>query len=124
MLYLISPYTHDDPEVMAQRLLITRAAGAILAERGVHFISGVLLGDAYAAALRVEVDHAWWMGRCLPLLDVCDRAGVLPLPGWRDSAGVAAEIAAAQGYRLTVETMIELYDAALERAGLPTWKDA
>jgi hypothetical protein len=122
MLYLISPLTHSDPAVVVRRLEITRAAGSILAERGVDFVSGVLLGDAYVEALRVEVDHAWWMRRCLPLLRVCDRAGVLPIPGWGESNGVRDEISEAKLYRLPVETMLELYDAAAERAGLPDWR--
>jgi len=123
MIFLTSPLTHSDPDIWARRVLETRHACAILAERGEHFISPVLLGEAYDELLRIDVDHAWWMGRCLPLLEVCTEVHVLPLPGWRESRGVALEVDAGKRYGLPIVNRLELAEAARVRAGEPSWRE-
>jgi hypothetical protein len=123
MIFLTSPLTHANPEVFALRLLETRHACAILAERGEHFISPVLMGEGYAGQLRVDINHAWWMVRCLPLLEVCEAVHILPLPGWSESRGLAIEVAAAKRFRLPVINRVELAEAAMVRAGEPSWRE-
>ncbi len=123
MIFLTSPLTHPNPEVFARRVLETRHACAILAERGEHFVSPVLMGEAYGDLLRIDVDHAWWMTRCLPLLEVCTALHVLPLPGWSESRGVSIEIAHGKRYGLPIINRLELAEAAMLRAGEPSWRE-
>lgn len=123
MIFLSSPLAHADPAVSERRILETRQACAILAERGEHFISPVLMGESYGSLLRVDVDHAWWMARCLPLLEACTEVHVLPLPGWSESRGVEIEVATAKQFRLPVINRVELAEAAMMRAGEPSWRE-
>lgn len=123
MIFLTSPLTHPNPEVFARRVLETRHACAILAERGEHFVSPVLMGEAYGDLLQIDVDHAWWMARCLPLLEVCTAVHVLPLPGWSESRGVRLEIEHGKRYGLPIVNRVELAEAAMVRAGEPSWRE-
>lgn len=123
MIFLTSPLTHPDLAVYERRMLETRHACAILAERDEDFISPVLLGEAYGELLRIDVDHAWWMRRCLPLLEVCTAVHVLPLPGWSESRGVQIEIEAGKRFGLPIVNRLELAEAARVRAGEPTWRE-
>lgn len=123
MIYLASPLTHINPAVRDLRILETRHACAILAEHGEDFISPVLHGEAYGDLLRIDVDHAWWMRRCLPLLEVCTAVHVLPLPGWSESRGVQIEIEAGKRFGLPIVNRADLAEAARMRAGEPSWRE-
>ena len=50
-------------------------------------------------------DFASYKEQDLAMLAVCDELVVLMLPGWRDSVGVAAEIAAAEELNMPITYM-------------------
>lgn len=94
--YLASPYNHADPAIMeARRSAVCRKAGELIAA-GVPVISPI----AHNVAVIREVggDTGWdrWQAQDLAMLSVCGKVAVLRLPGWEQSKGVAAEIAAAR----------------------------
>ena len=94
--YVASPYTHSDPEVVADRVEKVRECVKIIMEEwdmAVPF-SPVL----YTAGLQehgVEPEEGWYQF-CLPFLKKADRLIVLMLDGWEDSVGIGLEIAFAQ----------------------------
>ncbi len=93
MIYLASPYTHADPDVMQDRFEAVRqvAAGYLLAGRAVY--SPIVHGHVIAAAHDLPVSFDFWMQHCLAMLSRAQKLHVLQLDGWRESRGVAAEIA-------------------------------
>jgi|GEM_PF-5484439 len=48
------------------------------------------------------LDAVFWEAWCKPLLEASDCVVIPPIEGWRDSAGIAAEVAAADEHGLPV----------------------
>lgn len=101
IIYLSAPYTDPDRSVMERRAAIINRATALLLEQGHIVYSPVTHGAAVAPYLSGERSHIWWMRQCIALLDALATQKnfvlwVLPLPGWRNSRGVAMEISWAQ----------------------------
>lgn len=98
IVYLATPYSHPDLAVVEARVdAVNRAAAKLVAEGHVVFSPitmthplGVLLGN-HLSPVWYEFDH--------PFMDASAECVVLTLDGWRESLGVAREIAyfAAQG---------------------------
>lgn len=126
LIYLASPYTHPDQETVYRRYRVACAAAAILMEEGHTVFSPIAHSHAIADFLpdAVRFDHDHWMRQDLAILALCDEMHVLPLPGWGQSRGVAAEIAFATERGIPVINRVALMDDALARARLPRWKDA
>lgn len=122
--YLASPYSHRDPVVMeARRVAACKKAGELIAA-GVAVISPI----AHNVAVLREVGGAtgWvhWEKQDIALLQACRRLLVLRLPGWDDSEGVAAEMAAARRCGLEVDFIDEDTDVAVWRVSQLNWRDA
>lgn len=100
--YLASPYEARDAagnpnadEMQRRAIIAARAAGKML-ERGLLVFCpvahGQMIVECYTRAFGTP---ASWLRLDLRLLASCDEVAVLTLPGWRESSGVAAEIAEA-----------------------------
>lgn len=103
LVYLASPYSHYDPLVREARFRAAAACCAAMLARGVHVLSPVVYGHPVALAGGHDTDWQTWRDLDLDILWRCDTLAVLTLPGWRESVGVAAEIAEAKRCRMTVE---------------------
>lgn len=92
LIYLASPYTHEDPWVMGKRAEAATKAFARLLCDGLCAYSPI--ASCHAAAVEHGLDTGWafWKAYDQRLIDACDSVMVLTLPGWRESVGVAAEI--------------------------------
>jgi hypothetical protein len=75
--------------------------------RGVPVLSPVVYGHPVALAGGHDTDWQTWRDLDLALLRRCDSLAVLTLPGWRESVGVAAEVAEATRFRMTVQYLDE-----------------
>ena len=104
MLYLAAPYTHADPNIRRARAhCITVLTGELMRRITYDwFFSPIVQGHSVAQHLPPEVreDHDFWMRQCLPMLKVCDWLIVLPIHGWRESRGIAEEMAFAEVNRI------------------------
>ena len=117
-LYLASPYTSPYPEVRNARVKLASAIAARLMERGYVVFSPITHGHSIAEHLPAESahSHAFWMAQCLPMLADCDLLVVLPVDGWRESRGVAEELAFARLHDIPIfiwqshDSMFELLD--------------
>jgi hypothetical protein len=93
--YLASPYSHPDPAVREQRFREACRATAALLRAGLAVFSPI-------AHSHVLVDYGlptewdWWEHFDRRYMEPCDEVIVLMLDGWRDSAGVQAEIRMAE----------------------------
>lgn len=102
VVYLASPYTHDDPAVVVQRYRVTRAATAAMLRAGVHVYSPIVHCHALAVAHDLPTDAAFWGAYNRAMLGRCDVLAVLTLDGHDTSRGVAGEVAYAREHGLMV----------------------
>lgn len=110
VVYLASPYSHKDPEVMEWRYRAAVEAAAHLMLQGDVVFSpiahshaiGKILGKQAGGPLDANT-HAFWMAQDLPLLRRATRLVVLMLPGWSSSKGLQEEIQVADDSRIPVD---------------------
>ena len=97
MIYLASPFTHDDPAVRQQRYeAACRAAAALISQGQIVFSP---ISHSYGiSADGLPPDWHFWEKHDRRYLEVCDELAVLMLDGWQESVGVQAEIAIAREY--------------------------
>ena len=98
LIYLASPYSHDDPAVRVLRYEDACVACAALMRAGVTVISPIASSHAIAELGGIAGSWEQWRDLDLRLLDACDAVWVLTLDGWEKSAGVAAEIDYAEAH--------------------------
>lgn len=92
MIYLASPYTHDDPAVMAQRFdAVCHAAGALM-KSGKHVYSPIVHSHPIATRCGLPIEWEYWRDFDTRMIAACDELWVLNLHGVTRSRGVAAEI--------------------------------
>ncbi len=100
--YLASPYSHPDPAIREGRYRAACAVAAILSARGDLVFSPVAHGHGIGLSGRLPVAWEYWQRLDLRMLASCDSLTVLCVAGWRESVGVAAEIAFARELGLPV----------------------
>lgn len=118
MIYIASPYHHPDPAVMHQRFHAVCTEVAAIMRKGLVPYSPIAHNHYLACNFDLPRDWSFWEHYDLHILSVCDGLWVLMLPGWKESRGVAAEIAFAERRGIPV-CYIEVgdMDDATTRAG-------
>jgi len=103
MIYLATPYTHDDPAVMLERFLQVNRTAARLMASGVHLISPI--SHTHPIALAGELPTSWdyWEAYDRRLIEICTGMSVVCQDGWDCSVGVTAEVNIAREFGLAVE---------------------
>lgn len=91
MLYLASPFSHDDPEVREARYKAALAETALMLSSGHNVFSPICYSYQFERDCGLS-DWAFWMRVDLDILSRCGEVHVLMLPGWDVSRGVKAEI--------------------------------
>ena len=94
MIYLASPYTHPAPAVRLERYHAVCRAAAGLIRAGCVVFSPIAHSHAITEH-GLPVEWSFWERQDREHLRRCDELLVLKLAGWRDSAGVQAEVALA-----------------------------
>ena len=96
--YLASPYSDPDPDVRQRRFVeVCRAAARMMTMDRIAVYSPVAHGHSIAEHGDIDATaHTFWMAQCLPFIHAADELVVLMLDGWRDSIGVASEVAQAK----------------------------
>lgn len=94
--YLATPYTDYCQGRTAAFQHAAEAAAALL-RRGLLVYSPIAHSHPIAEHGRLDpCDQHLWMALDLEMLDRCNSLLVVQMPGWNESAGVAAEIAHAE----------------------------
>lgn len=91
-IYLASPYTDDDPEVVLSRYEATRAFTANALEEGFHVYSPIVHCHELAHYHSLPKDFEFWKSYNLAMLTAASHLWVLALEGWQESKGVQMEI--------------------------------
>lgn len=91
MIYLASPYSHDDPAIREKRFEIVCRAAADFMREGFHIFSPIAHTHPI---LQYGLPKGWefWKPYDREFLVFCRELWVLRMDGWRKSVGVSAEI--------------------------------
>ena len=91
-IYVASPYTHLDPDVMADRMLEAMRYTAYLIKKGEWAYSPIV--HCHDMALRYDFpkSHTFWMGFDAAMICPCTEVHVLQLEGWEQSEGIRHEL--------------------------------
>lgn len=92
LIYISTPYSHTDKEVVEKRVLLVTLYVAKLVSEGTMAISPITYGDALLKVRKLPSDYSFWNTFCLSLLNKCDEMIVYKIDGWEDSIGVKDEI--------------------------------
>ena len=103
LVYLATPYSHDDPAVREQRFRVVNRVAAELMRDGMHIYSPI--SHTHPIAMASDLPKGWdfWEQYDRVVLDACVKVVVLRQDGWEESTGVKAEIEIAKELRLPVE---------------------
>ena len=95
MIYLASPYSHNDPAIREQRFRAACQAAAAMLRDGQVVFSPIVHSHPLVA---FGLPTAWssWERIDRAYLERCDEIVVLMLDGWEASVGVGAEIGIAR----------------------------
>ena len=95
-IYLAAPYSHPDPAVMEARVLAADAAAVRLMQTGLIVYSPLSHWHRAAQAHGLPTNALFWRDANWRELMLSDALHVLKLDGWKDSQGLAWEIAWAE----------------------------
>lgn len=102
MIYIAAPYTHASAIIRAERAGKAAQAMFALGREGINSISPTFLGHALEEKFRTNLPYEFWLEWSRALLVKCHEVYVLPLPGWRESRGVAEECRYAAALKLPI----------------------
>jgi hypothetical protein len=110
MIYLATPYTHDDPSMMRRRFeLVTRAA-AYLCAMGECVYSPISHGHPIGLEAQNPIALDVWKEMERTIMPACSELLVVIQYGWRDSEGAMREIRLAQKCEIPVRGLRLKFD--------------
>lgn len=92
MIFLSSPYTHQDKKIQQERYDSLAKIAAELTANGEHSFSPIIYGLELCKYKEMPTDFEFWESFCLHFLKMADKIYVLQFDGWESSTGVQAEI--------------------------------
>lgn len=103
LVYLASPYYHDNSYVMQERYEAVSHAVMLLTTAGISAISPVTVYHPFKKLdYKFNQTDSDLSKVCSSILYHCDAMYVLTLNGWKDSIGVKAEVEMARGLFMPV----------------------
>lgn len=102
-IYLATPYTHKDKQMMIARFKMVNIEAAKLMAAGNHVFSPI--SHTHPIAVVGDLPRGWeyWKEYDRRILKICTKIVVLRLPGWDISTGVQAEIKVGEEYGIPIE---------------------
>lgn len=115
-IYLATPYTNPEREIMVTRFLMVNKVAAKLMAEGKYIFSPISHTHPIAEAGNLPRGWEYWEGYDRRILSTCNRIIVLKLPGWQESKGVQAEIKIGEELGIPVDYLdydVEAYQKLL-----------
>lgn len=103
LIYLATPYSHPNPEVMEQRFRAVNKVAAKLMEQGLHIFSPISHSHPISIEGNLPTNWEYWESYDRVFLNASQKLIVLKLDGWEESVGVAAEIRIAGELGIDIE---------------------
>ena len=91
-IFVISPYTDDDPAIIAQRVRAAEKYIANLTQQGIVAYSTIAAMDHIVHEYELRSDYAFWRKHCETMMECSKEVHVLQLDGWKESEGVQQEM--------------------------------
>lgn len=92
MIYLVSPYSHEQESVRHRRFLQARDYTYYALARGVSLFSPIVYGHQFSREYGAGTAHEDWLTFNCDMMDAAECLWVLKLDGWETSRGVQHEI--------------------------------
>jgi len=93
LIYLASPYSHEDMKVCRERFERVCFVAARLMEKGLFVYSPIAHTHPIAIHGGLDhLDHDFWMNMDKVMMDRCDELYVCAMDGWKESEGISIEI--------------------------------
>ena len=96
LIYLASPYSHEDPEIRQQRFETVCFVAANLMREGRHVFSPIAHSHPIAVKGDLPLDFSYWEEFDRKMVSACQELWVVRMDGWVESRGVKAEIKIAE----------------------------
>jgi hypothetical protein len=93
--YLAAPYSHDNAQVIEERIDQLCKVDAILMQRGI-FTFSPLLKHFVRKYGNLPGDWEYWKNYCKASLPRCSQMYIVAIPGWQISTGVTEEMKLAE----------------------------
>jgi hypothetical protein len=90
--FVISPYTHENPDIMRDRVNEAEKYIAKLTMEGVVAYSTIAAMDHLVRKFELPNDFEYWKTHCIKMVSAAKEVHVLCLDGWEDSVGAQYEI--------------------------------
>lgn len=103
IIYLATPYSHSDHEVMKRRFDKVNRIAAKLMAQGLHIYSPISHTHPIAEVGNLPKGWDYWEEYDRKILAVCGKLMVYKQEGWDQSLGVKGEIEIAKQYNLPIE---------------------
>lgn len=97
-IYLGSPYTHSDPNVMEERYLAACLKTSQLAKEGYYVYSPIVHWHPIAKLYGLPRDWEFWQKVDRESIQLMDQVWILRLEGWSASIGLDNEILIAKEF--------------------------
>lgn len=91
MIYLASPYSHEDALIMKTRFLLAEQVTAFLMQKGEHVYSPIVHCHEIAQKYIMPTDFDYWRSYNFSMIRRCDAFAILTIDGWDRSKGVTGE---------------------------------
>jgi len=106
--YLACPYSDPDSRVRERRFRVANAAAGWLMRKGMLVFSPISHSHPIAVTCDLPLDFNYWERFDRAYLECSHELYVLAIDGWRESKGVAAELAIAGGMELPIRVVAVL----------------
>jgi hypothetical protein len=105
LVYLGSPYSHKDINIMYRRYYAACRAAAKLMTHDLAIFAPISHSHPISEFMSPDkrTDFDFWMAQDIPVLRRCDQLWVLKLDGWMDSRGLTKEIMIATECKLPIK---------------------
>lgn len=104
MIYLASPYSHEDKSVRESRFQAACKVTATLIQQRKAVFSPVVHCHPLVA-FGLPIDWMFWAQFCRAHFQRCDEMYVLCIPGWEHSVGIREETWMAQEFNIPVTAL-------------------
>ena len=92
LIYIASPYNHEDDSVRIENYKKVSSLAAYLVSMGDVALSPITYGHTLLEFCEMPYDWQFWSNFCISFLSKCDELLVYKMDGWDKSRGVKEEI--------------------------------
>lgn len=103
MIFIASPYGHDDRDVIRKRIAINAKYCGYLLKKGSIPVSPVMFGSKVLEFVNLPSEFTFWDKLSFAYLKTCNELHVLHLDGWLQSRGVKEEIVFAKENNIPIK---------------------